>query len=200
MRIARLVPLVVTCAVAVLGALFAPSAGGQTRAQSSGPASPPATPAATDCTVPPVEPAAFLTAIASPRAATPPSPTIATTEADLPRGEPADATTAREASATARLFLACLNANQYFRLYNLVSDDFLRTRVMPQAPDDTTLASYARVLPTAIAASPAPNRGNAGRRWWRSGMCGCCPTGGSAHSWSRITRRPIRRGTRPCSS
>ena len=60
----------------------------------------------------------------------------------LPAGEPADEATVAAVTATARQFLACLNAGDVPRMYALVSDEFLRQSFAGQPPTEAVLAYF----------------------------------------------------------
>jgi ketosteroid isomerase-like protein len=88
-----------------------------------------------DCRVPPRSPEAILSVLATPTA----EPGAAATdippaggqravasEDEFPTGESADPATAEAVEAVVREFTACFNARDLFRLFSLVSDDFLR--------------------------------------------------------------------------
>ena len=76
-------------------------------------------------------------------------------EDELPTGEPAAAASAEAAEDVVREFTACFNARDLFRLFSLVSDDFLRALAaevgVPAA--DEELATAAAMQPTPVSES-----------------------------------------------
>jgi len=117
-----------------------------------------------ECRVSPRSPEAILSVLTTPAAdpgaaATDVPPaggqgTVAS-EDELPTGEPADAATAEAAEAVVREFTACFNARDLFRLFSLVSDDFLRELAaqagVPAAEEE--LATAAAMQPSPVSES-----------------------------------------------
>jgi hypothetical protein len=117
-----------------------------------------------ECRVSPRSPEAILSVLTTPAAdpgaaATDVPPaggqgTVAS-EDELPTGEPADAATVEAAEAVVREFTACFNARDLFRLFSLVSDDFLRELAaqagVPAAEEE--LATAAAMQPTPVSES-----------------------------------------------
>ena len=116
-----------------------------------------------ECRVPPRSPEAILSVLSTPASEpgaagtdVPPGEqrTVAS-EDEFPTGEPADAATAEAAEAVVREFTACFNARDLFRLFSLVSDDFLRELAaqagVPAAEEE--LATAAAMQPTPVSES-----------------------------------------------
>jgi hypothetical protein len=113
-----------------------------------------------ECRVDPRSPEAILSILSTPAADSgaaatgiPPAGgqrTVAS-EDELPTGEPADAATAEAAEAAVREFTACFNARDLFRLFSLVSDDFLRGLAV-----QTGVPASREELATAAAMQPTP--------------------------------------------
>ena len=114
-----------------------------------------------ECRVSPRSPEAILSVLTTPAAdpgaaATDVPPaggqgTVAS-EDELPTGEPADATTVEAAEAVVREFTACFNARDLFRLFSLVSDDFLRELASESGvpAGEAELAAAAAMEPTPV--------------------------------------------------
>jgi hypothetical protein len=80
-------------------------------------------PAPAECTVAPIDPAAFAAALAIASAAT--LPTHVAAKADLPAGAPLDAATLTAVTATIRMVVACSNAGNKARLATLLTSGAL---------------------------------------------------------------------------
>jgi hypothetical protein len=113
-----------------------------------------------ECRVPPRSPEAILSVLSTPASEpgaagtdVPPGEqrTVAS-EDEFPTGEPADAATAEAAEAVVREFTACFNARDLFRLFSLVSDDFMRELASEVGipPSEEELAAAAAMQPTPV--------------------------------------------------
>jgi hypothetical protein len=117
-----------------------------------------------ECRVSPRSPEAILSVLTTPAADAGAAATdvpqaggqgTVASEDELPTGEPADAATVEAAEAVVREFTACFNARDLFRLFSLVSDDFLRELAaqagVPAAEEE--LATAAVMQPTPVSES-----------------------------------------------
>src|SRR5215204_685970 len=114
-----------------------------------------------ECRVAPRSPEEILAVLATPAndtaaAATDVAPareprTVAS-EDELPTGEPADAATTEAVEPVVREFTACFNARDLFRLFSLVSDDFLRELASESGvpAGEAELAAAAAMEPTPV--------------------------------------------------
>lgn len=146
--------LIVTTGVLVAVSLIPSGNAGSVHAATPVPL--PHTPDPSACRVAMPEPASLVAAIATPRGDEPGLPEVVQDAATLPQGEPAEAAVAAEVTATVGEFLACLNAGEAIRVYALVSDRFLRTRVVPNLPTQDALAALEEGFAVGVAASPVP--------------------------------------------
>jgi hypothetical protein len=147
-------------AIAVLVALaaLAPVAGS---AQQATPPPGAEAPGPEECRVPVRSPEEIMAVLASPAAEpgtgatgvpAPGEQRAVASEDEFPTGEPADAAAAAPVEAVVREFTACFNARDLFRLFSLVSNDFLRGLAsetgVPAAEDE--LATAAAMQPTPV--------------------------------------------------
>jgi len=153
-RVSTIVVLVVLAALTPVAGI-AQQATPAPRAEALGPE---------ECHVSPLSPATLLSVLTTPAAdhgdASPDVPpaggqrTVAS-EDELPAGEPADAATVEATEAVVREFTACFNARDLFRLFSLVSDDFLRELAaqagVPASQEE--LATAAAMQPTPVSES-----------------------------------------------
>ncbi len=141
-------PAIVVALVSLL-VVGPPEAG----AQESTPATGLDVPAAAECTVEPRS-EDELRALFREAAATPvlESPEASPTPAVPPTGDPADAQTVAEISATWRQFVACINAGDQARMFALFSDDMVRRQLVI----DIAFGVTEDALFAFLAATPVP--------------------------------------------
>lgn len=117
-------------------------AAGTAPADGATPVGSPAPAGSSACTVGEPSPAEFFAILATPRAAATPTPAAVASEADLPRGEPADPAAVAGVTATVRDLLACDD----LRFLRLLTDDYLRASMdAALAPPDAAAATPGRV-------------------------------------------------------
>lgn len=143
-----LLPAIVVALVSLL-VVGTPKAG----AQEGTPAAGLDVPAAAECTVEP-RPEDELRALFRQAAATPvlDSPDASPTPAVAPPGDPADAQTVAEVSATWRQFIACINAGDQARMFAVYSDDMVRRQLVV----DIAFGVTEDALFAFLAATPVP--------------------------------------------
>jgi hypothetical protein len=147
-------------AIAVLVALaaLAPVAGS---AQQATPPPGAEAPGPEECRVPVRSPEEIMAVLASPAAEpgagatgvpAPGEQRAVASEDEFPTGEPADAAAAAPVEAVVREFTACFNARDLFRLFSLVSDDFMRELASEVGipPSEEELAAAAAMQPTPV--------------------------------------------------
>jgi hypothetical protein len=113
-----------------------------------------------ECRVPPRSPEAILSVLSTPASepgaagsdVQPGEQRTVASEDKFPTGESVDATTAEAAESVVREFTACFNARDLFRLFSLVSDDFMRELASEVGipPSEEELAAAAAMQPTPV--------------------------------------------------
>ena len=142
--------LIIAVALVSLLMVGPPEAG----AQEGTPATDLDVPAAAECTVEPRSEDELRALFREAAAATPvlESPEASPTPAVPPTGDPADAQTVAEISATWRQFVACINAGDQARMFALFSDDMVRRQLVV----DIAFGVTEDALFAFLAATPVP--------------------------------------------